>query len=169
MLAVVALVLTGSAVAFTATHRPDDDLPNLREARRMLVPAADARRAADVGDDTPTRGFHTVVFFLPDGKYPAFVRALRDWGPLADSQADSPVDIVAVLPHEPQGASVITPVGGDPSGAIARAYGMPVPPDGGPAMGYAIVDSRLRVRYVAADPDILRHLDRVAAILEAVP
>ncbi len=37
-----------------------------------------------------------------------------------------PADIVAVLPHEPHGPSVLTPVGGDPTGSIAGAYGMPL-------------------------------------------
>lgn len=91
------------------------------------------------------------------------------WGPLTDSQTAKPTDIVAVLPHEPQGPSVITPVGGDPTGRIARAYGMPMPPDGGPPVGYAIVDTRLRLRYATADPDVLAHLDQVAAVLEAAP
>lgn len=167
--AVAAVGIVGIGVAFTATRGPDDNLLSLSEARRMLVSAADARRVVEVGDDSPTRGFRTVVFFLRDGQYPAFVRALRDWGPLTDSQTAKPTDIVAVLPHEPQGPSVITPVGGDPTGRIARAYGMPMPPDGGPPVGYAIVDTRLRLRYATADPDVLAHLDQVAAVLEAAP
>ncbi len=163
----VAVVLVGSVAVVATMHRSGDDLPTMGEARRLLVPAADARRAVDVGDDSPTRGFRTVVFFLADGQYPAFVQAVRGWGPLADSDADNPADIVAVLPHEPQSSSVITPVGGDPTGAIARAYGIPLPD--GPPVGYALVDSQLRVRYATPDPHILDHLGRVAAILQAVP
>ena len=165
--ALAGVALVGGVALVTTIHTSGDDLPTLSEARRMLLPAADARPAVEVGDDSPTRGFRTVVFFLADGQYPAFVHALRDWGPLADSDADNPADIVAVLPHEPKGSSVITPVGGDP-GHIARAYGIPLPPDG-PPVGYAIVDSRLMVRYATPDPDVLDHLDLVAAILQAVP
>lgn len=167
--AVAAIVLTGAAFAIAASQRQGNDVPKLGEARQMLVPAADARRAMDVGDDTPSRGFRTVVFFLPNGKYPAFVASLRDWGPLADSRADYPADIVAVFRHEPKGPSVTTPVGGDPFGDIARAYGITPPRDGGPPVGYAIVDSQLRVRFAANDSDALDHLNQIAAILEAVP
>lgn len=169
-MAFAAVIVAGGAVAITVTHRGGGDgLPTPSEARRMLVPHAAARRAVHVGDDTPARGFRTVVFFLADGDYPTFVHTLRGWGPLADSRTAHPADIVAILPHEPHGPSVITPVGSDPSGTLARAYGIAGPPDGGPPVGYAIVDSQLRVRYATEDPDILDHLDEVAAILEAVP
>lgn len=162
-------MLVGGSVAVTAFRRPDDDLPSLREARQMLVPADRAPKAVQVGDDTPTRGFRTVVFFIPDGHYRRFVQAIGGWSPLADGRADHPADVVAVLPHEPQGPSVTTPVGGDPTGTIARAYDIALPSGGEDPVGFAIVDSRLRVRYATADADVLSHLERVASILEAVP
>jgi len=169
-LAVAGLIVAGSTIAITVTHRAGGDaLPTPSEARRMLVQPAAAPRAVQVGDDTPARGFRTVVFFLADGDYPAFVDTLRGWGPLADSRAAHPADIVAILPHKPHGPYVITPVGSDPSGTLARAYGIAGAPDGGPPVGYAIVDSQLRVRYATGDPDILDHVDEVAVILEALP
>lgn len=45
----------------------------------------------------------------------------------------------------------------DPTGAIARAVGMPVPRDGGPPVGYALIDDRANVRYATLDPGYRAH------------
>lgn len=164
----VAVVLGAGIVAEQATQGPHDDPQQARQRPGILVPSKDARLAVPVGDDSPTWGFRTVVFFLRDPGYPALTRALRGWSALEPGGTSSPADVVAVLPHAPQGAAAITPVGSDPSGALARAYDMPVPRAGGPPVGYAIVDSRLRVRYVTLDPGVVDHLDEVATMLGAV-
>ncbi len=44
---------------------------------------------------------------------------------------------------------------------------MPVPTGGGPAVGYAIVDTALKVRYVTLDPAFTDHLDDVTTLLNA--
>jgi hypothetical protein len=54
-------------------------------------------------------------------------------------------------------------------GALARAYGLPTPRDGGPPTGYAVIDSEGRVRYRTLDPEVVDHLGEVATILRATP
>ena len=54
-------------------------------------------------------------------------------------------------------------------GSVCRTYhGMPVPRDGGPPVGYAIVDPARRVRYATLDPDYVRNAFEVGVIAGAV-
>lgn len=53
----------------------------------------------------------------------------------------------------------------DRAGLIAAALQMPQPKDGGPPVGYAVVDSSARVRYATLDPAYRQHgaeLDTIA-------
>lgn len=164
-----AVVLAGAILIEQAARGPLDDPQPARQRPGILTPAAISPPAVEVGDDSPTPGFRTVVFFLRDGQYPALVQALRGWEFLGQSGRTSPVDVLAVSAREPEGEGVITPVGSDPTGSIARTFGMPVPRDGGPPVGYAIVDTEFRVRYATLDPEVFDHLGEVATMLEAVP
>lgn len=163
---VAASVLAGAILAVQAARGPLDDPKPARQRPGILLPAAGARQAVEVGDDSPTPGFRTAVFFLRDGQYPELARALQGWAPLAEGGIASPADVLAVLPHAPEGNTAI-PVGSDLTGAVARTFGMPVPRDGGPPVGYAIIDTKFRVRYTTLDPGVLDHLDEVATMIEA--
>ncbi len=169
MWVLAAVVLAGAILTEQAARGPLDDPQPARQRPGILTPAAISPPAVEVGDDSPTPGFRTVVFFLRDGQYPALVQALQRWDFLGQGGRTSPVDLLSVSAREPEGEGVITPVGSDPTGSIARTFGMPVPRDGGPPVGYAIVDTEFRVRYATLDPEVFDHLDEVATMLEAVP
>jgi len=56
----------------------------------------------------------------------------------------------------------------DPEGRTAALYGMRVPADGGPPVGYAVVDAENRVRYRTLDPDPAGNTREVMTILRAL-
>ena len=60
------------------------------------------------------------------------------------------------------------PVVVDPEGRLANAVAMPTPVDGGPPVGYAVVDRDRRVRYATLDPRWYDNAFEVATIAGAV-
>lgn len=57
----------------------------------------------------------------------------------------------------------------DPSGRLADAVDLPTPVDGGPGIGYAVVDSNRRVRYSTLDPDYLNNGFEIRTIVTEAP
>ena len=57
----------------------------------------------------------------------------------------------------------------DPSGALARAYGLRGPADDGTPVGYAVVDGGGRIRYRTLDPTMAEELEEVDTVLAALP
>ena len=57
----------------------------------------------------------------------------------------------------------------DPDGRLADAVALPTPVDGGPGIGYAVVDSQRQVRYSTLDPAYLVNAFEVTTILKWVP
>lgn len=94
-------------------------------------------------------GGRTVVLLFererPQG--PAFER----WRRSVETRAD-----LVVLP------------GGPRASVLADAVGMPVPVDGGPPVGYAVVDPSRTVRYATLDPSYLINAFEVDVITGAV-
>ena len=101
--------------------------------------------APPVASGLPAAGRATVVLFLrPDD-------AAQECREVSRSVASSSAAVVAVL----SGSATCAEVAGvlvDPVGRTAAAYGMRVPADGGPPVGYAVVDDRAMVRYRTLDP-----------------
>lgn len=62
---------------------------------------------------------------------------------------------------------VVTPVQ-VAHGSLVDAIGMPAPVDGGPPIGYAVVDSSRQVRYATIDPQYLKNAFEVDVISGAV-
>lgn len=60
-----------------------------------------------------------------------------------------------------------TPVVVDPTGSLARRFGLRRPRDGGPPVGYVVVDARGLIRYRTLDPTVTRNLDEVDTIVAA--
>ncbi len=56
----------------------------------------------------------------------------------------------------------------DPEGRTAAAYGMRVPADGGPPVGYAVVDDRTMVRYRTLDPHPAANSREIMTVLDAL-
>lgn len=69
-----------------------------------------------------------------------------------------------------EGAVLVVVTPDDPAHeSLAEAVRMPVPVDGGPPVGYAVVDSGRQVRYATIDPQYLRNAFEVNVISGAVP
>ncbi|MDT0278228.1 hypothetical protein [Blastococcus goldschmidtiae] len=80
-------------------------------------------------------------------------------------------EVQLILPEPP--AALVDPglveVVVDPDGRLADAVALPAPVDGGPGIGYAVVDSRRQVRYSTLDPAYLVNAFEVTTILKWVP
>lgn len=81
----------------------------------------------------------------------------------ADLRRAVPEDVATVI-VVPKARSVLqeprelgAPVVSDPDGSIAALVGMPEPRDGGPPVGYAVLDEDAFVRYATLDPGYLEH------------
>jgi len=94
----------------------------------------------------PAAGRPTVVLFLRPGDAP---RQCRD---VARRVPASSAVLVAVLAG-PAACPSIASVLVDATGRTATSYGMRSPTDGGPPVGYAIVDNEGRLRYRTLDAD----------------
>lgn len=87
------------------------------------------------------------------------------------SQLPGRAEVRLVLP-EPEGSPVgpeLVEVVVDPDGDLADAVSLPIPVDGGPGIGYAIVDSQRQLRYSTLDPAYLVNAFEVVTILKWVP
>ena len=113
--------------------------------------------ALPVASGLPASGRPTVVLFLrPDDDGPGCREVSRSVGTAAT--------VVAVL----SGSGACDGVAGvvvDPEGRTAAAYGMRVPADGGPPVGYAVVDDQARIRYRTLDPHPAAHSSEIMTIL----
>lgn len=116
--------------------------------------------APPVASGLPASGRPAVVLFLrPDDAGRECREVSRSVG--------SAAAIVAVL----SGSGACDGVAGvvvDPGGRAAAAYGMRVPADGGPPVGYAVVDDQSRVRYRTLDPHPAAHSGEIMTVLAAL-
>ncbi|MGH4003756.1 MAG: hypothetical protein ACRDSO_06565 [Pseudonocardiaceae bacterium] len=117
--------------------------------------------AAPVTATVPQSGRPAVVFFTRPERF----------GPLCAALPGARVDADTVIVVAGSGAapecgpvSVVT----DPSGRLATVYRMRTPADGGPPVGYAVVDEAGRIRYSTLDPAVVEELAEVRTIVEAL-
>lgn len=80
-------------------------------------------------------------------------------------------EVRLVLPDAPASAvdKGLVEVVVDPDGHLADAVTLPTPVDGGPGVGYAVVDAERQVRYSTLDPAYLVNAFEVATIVGWVP
>lgn len=87
--------------------------------------------------------------------------------PAARRPLPSAVDVAVVASGDGAacgpGATVVV----DPTAAYASRFGLDVPRDGGPPVGYAVVDAEGRIRYRTLDPGVATRLGEVATIVAA--
>jgi len=110
-----------------------------------------------VATDVPTPGQRAVVFFVRPGQIGPLCQALPASGVgakaslavIVSSQADCPGQATLIVDN----------------GGLAKRFGMPAPVDGGPPVGYALIDSAGRIRYRTLDPRGAGGLDEVATML----
>ncbi len=149
-----------SAVLLTVASRLEggrDDVDQAEQRVGFLDEGPLPIPAPPVASGLPASGRPTVVLFLrPDD-------ADQECREVSRSVAASAA-IVAVL----SGSGACDEVAGvvvDPEGRTAAAYGMRVPADGGPPVGYAVVDAQSRVRYRTLDPHPAAHSGEIMTVL----
>lgn len=141
---------------------PLDD-PDAARQRPGLLDAVGRPTPAPRVDGLPVPGHRAVVFF---------VRPILE-GPLCDALAhDASLRGHADLAVASSGGSFTCAdliAVDDSAGTLAREFGMRRPRDGGPPVGYAVVDSSGRVRYRTLDPSVVDGIDEVETIVRATP
>ncbi|MGQ0803280.1 MAG: hypothetical protein ACT4PI_05395 [Actinomycetota bacterium] len=163
MVWVGAAVLLGSLLFVAdAAEGPLDD-PDQAHQRPGFLDEGDLPVAApDLPGDALEDGRPAVVFF----ERPRRLETLCD--ALAGDDLDRRAEIVVIVSGEDgecEGARSVD----DPNGELAAAFGLREPSDGGPPVGYAVVDSDGRVRYRTLDPQAADDLEEVETIVKAVP
>lgn len=151
----------GLLVFAQLTRGPLDDPDPARQRPGLVDLGALPAPAPEVVDGIPSLGRRAVVFFERPAGLDGLCRAL------ATSQLGQKADIVVVFSAEPGRCEGGPHLVLDPGATYARRVGMDVPRDDGPPVGYAVVDSRQRIRYRTLDPHVAERLEEVATILAA--
>ena len=166
---VTTAVVFGAALTASMSDPDPLDDPDPAMQRAGILDVVGPRSPAVALDATvPARGRVAVVFFLRPTQADPLVSAL-DSPP--GQELRELVDIGIVVSA---GASEVTPsdpattVAADPDGRLAAAYRMRRPRDGGPPVGYAVVDVDGTIRYRTEDPGVADGLDEVLTIVDAV-
>ncbi|MFC3689230.1 hypothetical protein [Aquipuribacter hungaricus] len=158
----LALVLTVVVVLLVRPPGPLDQ-PDPANQRNRLLLAGPSVAPEVAGVDFGGRP--VVLLFdrdLPDGA------DLERW--VEQVPAGAEVRLVVPGPVDPEAAAVLgPPVVVDPEARLAAAVDLPTPVDGGPGVGYAVVDSNQQVRYFTLDPVYLENAFEIATIVGAVP
>lgn len=149
-------------LARSASH-PLDDADPARQRPGILDLGALPNPAPQVTAGVPSPGRRAVVFFERPDRIERLCRALEG-DPLGQD-----VDVVVVVSGEGGACPGDTTVVVDPVAALARRFGLDAPRGGGTPVGYAVVDSRQRIRYRTLDPHAAGGLDEVATMVEAAP
>lgn len=162
----VAAVGLGAALLAARVGRDPLDAHDLAYQRPGILDVhGEPFPAPPVTEGIPTAGMRTVVFFTRPPLVAELTQALVERRGLgARTQA-----VIVVAGAAPPSTVAGIPVVPDPAGQLAAAYRMDQPRDGGPPVGYAIVDSAGRVRYHTLDPSVADQLEEVATMVEATP
>lgn len=155
--AVLALVVTGVVLALVRPPGPLDqpDPAHQRDGLLRDGPRLAAELAGVRFGDRPV-----VLLFVR--QVPADT-ALRRWA----QQVPDRATVRLVLARGPVPRLRVEAVV-DAQRRLERAAGMPTPVDGGPAVGYAVVDSARVVRYATLDPEYVSNAFEVATMAGAV-
>jgi len=162
----VAAMVLGGLLAISRTGYSGLDDPDQAFQRPGVLDIGPLPAPAPaVTASIPRDGRKAVIFFTRPAGLDRLERAVTGAEQLRES-----VDVAIVL----QGEAAPTvpgpvPVRVEPGPGLARSYGLRLPRDGGPPVGYAIVDRAGRVRYATVDPGDARRLAEVATMLRAVP
>lgn len=160
--AVVVAVLGGLLLVAQHARGPLDDPDPARQRPGLLDAVGRPTPAPPVGPGWPGPGRRAVVFFVR----PAFA------APLCQAIRDTPslgrlADVAMVSSPGPAACPGLRTVAD--GGGLAEGFGMRPPRDGGPPVGYAVVDRAGRVRYRTDDPSVVHGLREVQTIIRAVP
>ncbi|WP_219418100.1 hypothetical protein [Pseudonocardia nigra] len=142
-----------------AFRGPADDPDPAYQRPGILDLAGLPEPASPVTPQVPQRGRPAVVFFERPGRLPALC------GALPEAELAGLADLVVVTSGT--GGCGEVPVVSDPAGRLADAYGMSVPVDGGPPIGYAVIDANGSIRYRTLAPEV-SELYEVAVMVGAL-
>lgn len=108
----------------------------------------------------PSSSGPNVVFFERRDRTGGLCEALS-----GHELAEAATLVVVTAEDVPCGAvTVVT----DPEQRLGRRFGLREPADGGPPVGYAVVDGAGDIRYRTLDPAVAHQLDEVLTLVEAV-
>lgn len=162
---VTAIVLGGALLAAQLGQNPLNDRDLAYQRPGILDIHGEPFPAPTVTDDIPSSGMRAVVFFTRPELLPQLKRALDKRPDLGDRTHMAIVVSGDVVPSQVENVPIVA----DPGGRLAGAFRLNRPRDGGPPVGYAVVDSRGRVRYHTLDPYVTKQLDEVETIVRATP
>ncbi|GAC1530394.1 MAG: hypothetical protein NVS3B12_04900 [Acidimicrobiales bacterium] len=163
---VAAALLLGGLLALSRSGYRGLDDPNQAFQRPGLLDIGSLPdHPPAVTPSLPRTGRRAVVFFTRARGLAPLELALS--GSDLRRMADVAIVDEATVPAPP-GAHTVAVVA-EAGDGLARSYGMRVPRDGGPPVGYAIVDRNGRVRYATIDPGDAHRLQEVRTMLSAVP
>ncbi|HVE45665.1 MAG TPA: hypothetical protein VNA57_02800 [Acidimicrobiales bacterium] len=150
-------------VAALSTRSPLDDRDPAQQRPGFLDAVGHASSAPRIAPDLPRNGRKVVVFFVRPGVAGWLCSSLSTDQPLRRR-----ADVAVVGPAATSSCTGVATVT-DPAGSLARAFGMRRPRDGGPPVGYAVVDSHGLIRYRTLDPRVASALDEVETMVRATP
>lgn len=158
-----AVVLTAVVVGLVGGPGPLDDPRPERQRPGLLVDPADARSVSGLALPGAAIGRRPV--FIAFARQAPTAGELRDG---TDDVADGYAKVLVVAGATSAALRIAgVPVVADPGARITAKVGMARPEDGGPPIGYAIVDGSARVRYATLDPTWPRHGLEVRLITRA--
>jgi hypothetical protein len=163
----VAALFTGLLEAAEYSRNPKDD-PDPAFQRTGTLLAAETFPAPSIISSYPRPGHRMAVLFVRSAEGKVLFHDLA-----FQSDLDVLADVILVTadegePEITQGFSAIV---ADGDGAIAAAYGLRLPADGGYPVGYALVDRQGFIRHRTLDPHCvgMGHSIEIKALLEAIP
>ena len=163
LLAAILMVSLLTAVVLTVVHLPGPlDERTLADQRNGLLRHGPLLPQSLEG---VTLGGHPVVMLFlrtapDDGDVQMFAKALP---------ARARLKLVLQTPTAGSDGSEPVPVVRDPRQVLAQAVDLPRPNDGGPGVGYAIIDSTRTVQYSTLDPSWPTNGFEAATIIGARP
>ncbi len=162
---IAAVVLGGALLAAQTGQNPLND-PDLAHQRPGFLDALGPPFPAPaVTGAIPRAGSRAVIFFTRPELAAPLSAAL-----VGQPSLRSRAEVAMVVSGEtPAGQVAGAPLVVDPSGRLAAAFKLSTPRDGGPPVGYAIVDRSGRVRYWTLDPFVTTQLEEVETMVKATP
>lgn len=157
---VAAVASAALLVVIQLFQEPADDPDPAYQRPGVLDLATLPAPAPTVTPQLPRPGRPAVVFFERPDRLAALCAALPGTGLAGEAQ-------LVVVTSGPVTECGAVPIVADPAGRIAERYGMRVPIDRGPPVGYAVVDATGSIRYRTLAPEI-SELREVSVMLGAL-
>jgi hypothetical protein len=162
---IVAAIFFGTLLSIAEISRNPLDDPDFAYQRTGFLIAPHTVQAPKIYTDLPRSGHKMVVFFT---------RSMKDMQLFHDLATQSDLSLMADLVlitsdgSKPTVTEGLKYVEGDPKGKFAELFGMDKPIDGGPPVGYVVIDSEGYTRYRTLDPRFM-HRRELVTILKATP